>query len=89
VSAVEHDRPEGTTRTEAVAEFLATFAIFAGLISIVYYPGRLGVAALFVAIFAAALGGTERRLVPLAVAVTTVSWFAGMIVAIALDRPFI
>lgn len=87
MSAYEHDRPEGSTRTEAVAEFLATFAIFAGLVSIVYYPGRLGIAALFVAVFAATLGGTERRLVPVAVAVTTLSWFVGMVLAIALDRP--
>lgn len=87
MSTYEPGRRDGATRTEAVAEFLATFAIFGGLVSIVYYPGRLGVAALFVAIFAATLGGTHRRLVPVAVALTTLSWLVGMTLAIALERP--
>jgi hypothetical protein len=53
----------------------------------VYYPGRLGTAAVFIALFAAALGGRDRYLVPVTVGVTTACWFAGMGIAIALDRP--
>lgn len=87
MSAYDPAGRSSSTRTEAVAELLATLALFAGLVGIVYYPGRLGVAALFVAVLAAALGGTERRLVPVAVAVTTISWFVGMTLAVALDRP--
>ena len=66
------------TATQLVADFLATFALFAGLVSLVYYPGRLGTAA---------LGGRDRYLVPVSVGVTTACWFAGMGIAIALDRP--
>ncbi len=75
------------TATQLVADFLATFALFAGLLSLVYYPGRLGTAAVFIALFAAALGGRDRHLVPVAVGVTTACWFVGMGIAIALDRP--
>jgi len=52
------------TATQLVADFLATFALFA-----------------------AALGGRDRYLVPVSVGVTTACWFAGMGIAIALDRP--
>ena len=75
------------TATQLVADFLATFALFAGLVSLVYYPGRLGTAAVFISLFAAALGGRDRYLVPVSVGVTTACWFAGMAIAIALDRP--
>ncbi len=75
------------TATQLVADFLATFALFAGLIAIVYYPGRLGTAAVVIALFAAALGGRDRYLVPVAVAVTGACWVLGMILAVLLDRP--
>lgn len=75
------------TATQLVADFLATFALFAGLVSLVYYPGRLGTAAVFISLFAAALGGRDRYLVPVSVGVTTACWFAGMGIAIALERP--
>jgi hypothetical protein len=81
---------EGTRRVPAsqlVADFLAAFALFAGLVSLVYYPGRLGTAAVLIALFAAALGGRDRYLVPVTVGVTTACWFAGMILAVTLDRP--
>jgi hypothetical protein len=73
--------------TQLVADFLATFALFAGLVSLVYYPGRLGTAAVFIALFAAALGGRDRYLVPVTVGVTAVCWLLGMTLAIALERP--
>jgi hypothetical protein len=81
---------EGTQRVPAsrlVADFLAAFALFAGLVSLVYYPGRLGTAAVLISLFAAALGGRDRYLVPVTVGVTTACWFLGMLLAVALDRP--
>jgi hypothetical protein len=75
------------TATQLVADFLATFALFAGLVALVYYPGRLGTAAVFIAILAAGLGGRDRYLVPVSVGVTATCWFVGMVIAIALDRP--
>jgi hypothetical protein len=66
---------------------MATFAVFAGLAALVYYPGRIGPGAIFIALLAAALGGSDRRLVPLAVIATTLSWLAGMVIAVLLENP--
>jgi hypothetical protein len=87
VSTYDSDASGRVTATQLVADFLATFALFAGLISVVYYPGRLGTAAVFIALFAAALGGRDRYLVPVTVGVTAVCWLLGMTLAIALERP--
>jgi hypothetical protein len=56
-------------------------------VAIVYYPGRLGTAAVLIALFAAALGGRDRYLVPVAVVVTGACWLLGMTLAVLLDRP--
>lgn len=66
---------------------MATFAIFAGLAALVYYPGRIGPGAIFVALLAAGIGGTDRRLVPAAMIATTVSWLLGMVIAVLLEKP--
>jgi hypothetical protein len=88
---VSLDESRSTTRREPVshtiAGFLAAASIFAGLVAIVYYPGRLGPAAIFFALLAAAMGGFQSRLAAIAVAVATVGWVAGMIVAVFLERP--
>ena len=68
MSAFEPEHRARVTATQLVADFLATFAIFAGLIALVYSPGRLATAAVFISLFAAALGGRDRHLVPFAVA---------------------
>jgi hypothetical protein len=78
------DRP---TAAQLAADFLATLAIFAGLASIVYYPGRLGTGAVFIAVLAALIGDPRRRLVPVGVAVATACWFLGMALAVILERP--
>lgn len=87
MSAFEPEVGGRVTTTQLVADFLAAFALFAGLIGIVYSPGRLCTAAVFISLFAAALGGRDRYLVPVTVGVTTACWFVGMALAIALDRP--
>ena len=67
---------------------MATFAIFAGFGALVYSPGRVGTGAVFVALLAAAIGGRPgSRLVPLAVVLTALCWFAGMLIAVLLERP--
>lgn len=70
-----------------VADFLATAAIFVGLVAIVYYPGRLGPGAIFVSLLAAAMAGPGSRLAPVAVVVTTLGWLAGMVVAVLFEQP--
>ena len=76
---------EGAAST--VAGFMAALAIFAGAAALVYYPGRVGSAAVVVALIAAGIGGFQRSLAAFAVAFTGICWFAGMIIAISLERP--
>lgn len=71
-----------------VAGYLAAAAMFAGLASLVYYPSRIGVAAMLVALVAAAMAGPEqRRFCGFVVAMTGICWFAGMVIAVVLERP--
>jgi len=51
-----------------------------------YYPGRVGSAAVVVALISAAIGGFQRNLATFAVAFTGICWFAGMVIAISLER---
>ncbi|HET9213186.1 MAG TPA: hypothetical protein VFN93_00410 [Gaiellaceae bacterium] len=87
MSARESELRGRPTATALVADFLATFAIVGGVVALVYYPGRLGTGAVFVALFAAAIGDHRRPLVPVALAVATTCWFLGMVIAVVLDRP--
>jgi hypothetical protein len=73
--------------SHVVAGFLAAAALFAGLVAIVYYPGRVGPGAILVALIAAAMGGFQSRLAAAALAVATAGWFLGMILAVLLERP--
>lgn len=87
MSVHEHPIEDRTTPAQLAADFLATLAIFAGLAALVYYPGRLGTGAVFVALLAVVIGDARRRLIPVALAVTTACWFLGMAIAVVLDRP--
>ena len=73
--------------SDSLAGFLAALALFAGALSVVWYPGRLGPAAMLVALIAAALGTGQRRLAAIALTVVTLCWVAGMVVAVLADRP--
>jgi hypothetical protein len=81
----EPARTESTADT--VAGFLAAAALFAALLSIVWYPGRVGPAAILVALIASAISGPQRRLAAGALAFATACWVVGMIIAILTERP--
>jgi hypothetical protein len=84
------ERREGVGRestADHVAGFLAAAALFAGLLAIVWYPGRLGPAAMLVALVAAAIGDQQRRLAAFALAAATACWLVGMIIAVVTERP--
>ena len=87
MSVDESRSPDAASASEYVAGFLAAAAIFAGIVAIVYYPGRVGAGAILVALVAAAMGGFQSRLATFAVGVATLGWLAGMIVAVAFERP--
>ena len=79
--------PDALPVSHYIAGFLATAAIFAGIVGIVYYPGRVAAGAVLVAIVAAAMGGFQSRLAGFAVAIATACWLAGMIVSVVFERP--
>ena len=79
--------PDALPASQYVAGFLATAAIFAAIIGIVYYPGRVASGSILVALIAAAIGGFQSRLAAFAVGIATLCWFAGMVVSVALERP--
>jgi hypothetical protein len=78
---------ETPSASHYIAGFLAAVAIFAGIVAVVYYPGRVGAGAIAVALVAVAMGGFQSRLATWAVGIATVGWIVGMIVAISLERP--
>jgi hypothetical protein len=78
---------ETPSASHYIAGFLAAVAIFAGVVAVVYYPGRVGAGAIAVALVAVAMGGFQSRLATWAVGIATVGWIVGMIVAISLERP--
>ncbi len=78
----ERDRPG-----ETVAGFLATAALFAGLVALVYRPARIAPAAIAVALVANAIGGRHERLAALALAVSVLCFVAGMTIAVIVEKP--
>ena len=72
---------------EAVAGLMASAAIFAGFVALVYRPLRIAPFAMLVALVAVGFGGRHGRLATFAVAATTVCWVAGMIIAILTSNP--
>jgi len=50
------------------------------------WTARIGPGAMLVALLAAAMGGLQHRLAAVAVAVTTLCFFFGMVIAVALER---
>jgi hypothetical protein len=74
------------TTADTVAGFLAAAALAAGALALVWYPGRVGPAAMLIALVAAAMGRGQSRLAGGALAAVTVCWLAGMIIAVLTNR---
>lgn len=87
MSAQGQELSDRVRPAQLVADFLATFAIFAALVGVIYQPGKVCTAAVFLALVAAVMGGRDARLVPFAVVLTTVCWFVGIAAAILFERP--
>jgi len=81
------DVAHGGSTADTIAGYLAAFAILAGVLGLVYYPGRVGPAAMLVALIACAMATGQRRLAAAALIIVTLCWVAGMILAVALERP--
>jgi hypothetical protein len=79
VSAVESAEPR---RADTVAGFLCAFALTMAGLGVVRHPALLATAAIAVALVAARMTQTHRLLATITVAVATLSFFFGMVVAI-------
>jgi hypothetical protein len=82
VSPVQRSRA-----AETVAGMMASLALFAAAIGIVYRPVRVIPAAIVVALVAAVIGGRHSRLAAAAVAAGTVAFVLGLSIASATGRP--
>ena len=75
-----------TTSRETIAGFLASLAIFAGLIGVIWHPLRLVSASIIIAMIAAGMA-PKSRLTRVAALVATLCFFFGMLVAVVTGRP--
>ena len=67
---------------ETLAGLVAAAAMAMGLVAIAYRPIRVGVPAVLLALIATGIGGRHARLAAVALALTTVCWMVGMVVAV-------
>lgn len=88
MATTDHRRlAQRPSTADTIAGFLAALALLGAALSLVWHPGRIGTAAILIALVAAALADTQRRLAAWALGVATVCWFAGMTLAVLADRP--
>ena len=71
---------------DTIAGFLAALAFLGAGLALVWHPGRIGTAAILIALVAAALADANARLAAWAVGVATACWLAGMTLAVLFDR---
>jgi hypothetical protein len=70
-----------------VAGLLASLAIFAGALELVYRPFRLAPAALLLAIVATVMSRDQPRIIPLAFAVIGICFVAGAALQLLTHHP--
>lgn len=91
----EHER----NRIDTIAGLMSATAIFLGFLTITNFnlsiaghhfemrPIRIGVASVALALVAAGIGGRHARLAQIAVVISAVCWFLGMVIAVVTERP--
>jgi len=84
VSSTSYERARPA---ETVAGFLAAAAIFVSVTGIAYRPLRLIPLAIMLALIATGIGGRATRLATWAVAISAVSFAAGMAAAVITSNP--
>jgi hypothetical protein len=76
-----------TPPSEAVAGLLATLAIFAGGLELVYRPFRLAPAALILAVVATVMSREQPRVIPIAYATIGVCFVVGATLQLLTHHP--
>lgn len=72
---------------DAVAGLLASSAIFISLLAVAYRPARITPVAIVLALIAARMTTTHRRLAGFAVGIAAACWFLGMTIAVLTRNP--
>lgn len=78
---------ERGSAADVVAGLLASAAIFASLLAVAYRPARITPVAIVLALVAARMATTHRRLAAFAVGTAAVCWFLGMTIAVITRNP--
>jgi len=73
--------------TELVAGYLASFSIFASVISLAWHPVRLLGPSLLLALISAAMTGRGKRLPLAAVMIGALCFFLAMTISVVTGRP--
>jgi hypothetical protein len=76
------DRP-----AEAVAGLLASIAIFASCLALVYRPIRITPFTILLSLIAAGIGGRHQRLAAWALGISGACFIVGTLIAVATDHP--
>ena len=84
MTSTQRDR---TPPSEAVAGLLASLAIFAGGLELLYRPFRLAPVALLLAIVATVMSREQPRIIPLAYLIIGVCFVAGAALQILTHHP--
>jgi biotin synthase-like enzyme len=79
--------PNRKRTAENVSGYLATIAAFASLIGIAWHPLRLILPSLLVALVAAGMAGTGKRLQLVCTMICAASLFLGLTVAVITSHP--
>ena len=91
----EHER----NRLDTVAGLMSAASIFLGVLGVTDFnlsisghhfemrPIRIGIASVLLALIAAGIGGRHSRLATVAVTISAVCWFLGMVIAVLTERP--
>lgn len=80
MSAVPHQQ-----RADTIAGFLCAFALAIAGIALVRTPGLLAPVAIVIGLVAARMSYAHRKLAAWTVALSTIAFFLGMVVAISTD----
>lgn len=76
-----------TSASEVVAGYLASFSIFASLISLAWHPLRLVLPAMLLALISAGMAGRGKRLPLAASLIAAACFFLGLMISVITERP--
>ena len=87
VDATREDAPGRWTAADTIAGLLATIAVFACALGLVWRPVRVIPFAIVLTLIAARMSARQERIVGWSLATCVVCWTAGMAIAVITENP--